>query len=218
MKMKRECMSDRVKQVLIERILNGTYEPGKRLVELQIAKDMETSQAPVREALRELEAMRLVDSQPYRGTRVREVSLHEMQESYQVRGELEALAARLSAPKFHNNPQPLQTVQVIFRDAALAKDLKLLARQNAVFHRLIVETSGNSVLLHTWDSLNFEAWTRINLELSQNKIDPLCFVKEHQEIINAFVQGDGNTAAELLRQHAQTTVLTPETQEAAFPL
>ncbi|MBW4631834.1 MAG: GntR family transcriptional regulator [Iphinoe sp. HA4291-MV1] len=215
--MKRECMSDRVKQVLIERILNGTYQPGERLVELQIARDMETSQAPVREALRELEAMRLVDSEPYRGTRVREVSLREMQESYQVRGELEALAARLAASKFHKNPQPLQVVQVVFRDAALAKDWKQLARQNAVFHRLIIETSSNSVLLHMWDSLNFEAWTRINLVLRQKKVDPLSFVREHQEIIDALVQNDGDTAAELLRKHAQT-VLTPETQETAFPL
>ena len=215
--MKRECMSDRVKQVLIERILNGTYQPGDRLIELQIAREMETSQAPVREALRELEAMRLVESEPYRGTRVREVSLREMQESYQVRGELEALAARLAAPKFHENPQPLHDVQLAFRDAAQAKDLKQLARQNAVFHRLIVETSGNTVLLHTWDSLNFEAWTRINLGLRQKKVDLLSLVREHQGIIDALVQGNGDTAAELLRKHAQA-VLTPEIEEAAFPL
>ena len=61
-------------------MLDGTYKPGDRLLELQIAREFNSSQGPVREALRELEALRLVESQVYRGTRVRGVNAREMRE------------------------------------------------------------------------------------------------------------------------------------------
>lgn len=203
----RESMRDRVKQVLLERILKGTYKPGDRLVELQIAQELDTSQAPVREALRELEAMRLVESQTYRGTRVREISQHELQELYQVRAEMEALAARLAAPEFYANPEPLQLALAALEAAAAKEDFEQFTQCNTAFHRLIVETSGNSVLLRVWESLAFEALIRINLALVRQKMANLKSLnQEHQAIADALVQGDGKTAAELLRSHLATAV------------
>lgn len=201
----RESMSDRVKQILVKRILKGIYKPGDRLVELQLARELDTSQAPVREALRELEAMRLVECQTYRGTRVREVSQRELQESYQVRSELEALAARLAAPKFCANPQQLQDALAALKMAATKEDIEQFTQCNTAFHRLIVVTSGNSVLLHVWDSLTFEALTLINLVLVKQKMVNLQSLnQEHQAIVDALVQGDGETAAQLLRSHLET--------------
>ncbi len=210
MNLKRESMRDRVKQILFDRIINGTYKPGDRLVELQIARELDTSQAPVREALRELEAMGVVESEAYRGTRVRRLSVEELRESYQVRGVLEEMAASLAAVKFRQNPEALQAVQTAFFLAAEAKNLEQFTQYNTAFHRLIVETSGNRVLLQVWDSLNFEVWTRINLLIvKQKEIDWRSPVKEHEAILDALVQGDGKTAGELLRQHAEN-VLTAE--------
>ena len=207
MKLKRECMSDRLKQVLLERILDGTYQPGDRLVELQIAREMETSQAPVREALHELEAMGLVESVAYRGTRVRQVSAEELQESYQVRAILEEMAAQLAAPKFHKNPQPLQIAHAAVQAAAQTGDVDAHAKLDAAFHRLIVETSGNSVLLRVWDSLGFETWTRINLMLIRSKtVDLQSLIDEHQQIVDAFMLCDGKTAGRLLHQHLEAAL------------
>ncbi len=207
MKLKRECMSDRLKQVLLERILDGTYQPGDRLVELQIAREMETSQAPVREALHELEAMGLVESVAYRGTRVRQVSAEELQESYQVRAILEEMAAQLAAPKFYKNPQPLQTAHAAVQAAAQTGDVDAHAKLDAAFHRLIVETSGNSVLLRVWDSLGFETWTRINLMLIRSKtVDLQSLIEEHQQIVDAFMLCDGKTAGRLLHQHLEAAI------------
>lgn len=203
----RETMRDRIKQVLLNRILDGTYKPGDRLVEMQIAREMDTSQAPVREALRELEVMRLVESEAYRSTRVREVSQHELQEFYQVRAELEAFAARLAAPLFYEDPEPLQTALASLLAAVQAKDFEQITRHDAAFHRLIVETSGNSVLLHVWNSLAIEAWTRINvILLKQKRVNLQSLFKEHQEIADALVQGDGTTSGELLRKHIETAL------------
>jgi DNA-binding GntR family transcriptional regulator len=75
-----------VKRVLLEKILDGTYKPGQRLVELQIARDLDVSQGPVREALRDLEGLGVVESQHYRGTRVRSISEREIKEALQIRG------------------------------------------------------------------------------------------------------------------------------------
>jgi DNA-binding GntR family transcriptional regulator len=202
MGLQRESMGDRIKKVLIERILDGTYQSGDRLVELAIAKEMNTSQAPVREAFRELEAMRLVECEPYRGTRVRQVSTRELQESYQVRGVLEEMAAQLASPNFQKHPEPLQAALTAIHVAAESENLQQLAHDNGAFHRLIVETSGNSVLLRVWDSLDIEVWTRINLtHISQTTFNLKELIEEHQLIVDALVKGDGQTAGLLLRQH-----------------
>ena len=83
---------DRVRWTILERIMDGTYQPGERLKELTLAREFRVSQAPVREALRKLEAIGVVRSEPYRGARVRELSPTELRDAYQLRGILEQAA------------------------------------------------------------------------------------------------------------------------------
>jgi DNA-binding GntR family transcriptional regulator len=93
MSLTRSCMSDRIKKELMHRICEGIYQPGDRLIELQIAREFETSQAPVREALCELQIMGIVETEPYKGTHVKEISTEELEESIKIRAALESLAA-----------------------------------------------------------------------------------------------------------------------------
>ena len=95
----RPVLRDRVKDVLLERIVSGGYPPGARLVETRIAQELGTSQAPVREALRDLEQLGLVVHEAYRGCSVRAVSAAELLEAFPVRAALEALAARLAGSR-----------------------------------------------------------------------------------------------------------------------
>ena len=67
----RTVLREQVKDVLLQRIVRGELKPGERLVETRIASELGTSQAPVREALRDLELLRMVESEPFRGARVR---------------------------------------------------------------------------------------------------------------------------------------------------
>ena len=85
MAVNRAMLRDQIKDVLLQRILDGEYSPGQRIVETRVAEEFGVSQAPVREALRELEILRLVVSEPFRGARVRDVS---PQEIAQARPEL----------------------------------------------------------------------------------------------------------------------------------
>jgi DNA-binding GntR family transcriptional regulator len=212
---KRDPIRGQIKRVLLARILDGTYRPGDRLLELQIARELSTSQGPVREALRELEALRLVECKPYCGTRVRGVNAREMREAYQVRGALEELAAPAAARQLKNNTGPLRAELDGLRAAAKTRDLDAYAAHNLRLHRLIVEAAGNSVLLRIWESLDFEARARVALER------PIVLreaAETHQPIIDALDRGDGRLAARLLRAHAESFCSLPESPQEAAPV
>src|SRR4051794_22766572 len=101
-------LRDQIKEVLLARILEGEYAPGQRIVELQVASELGVSQAPVREALRELEALRFIRSEPHRGARVREVTARELAEVYPVRAALEEEAARAAAVRLGGDVRGLE--------------------------------------------------------------------------------------------------------------
>ena len=94
----RTCRRDRIRDALVTRILDGTYPAGMRLKELTLAREFGVSQAPIREALRELEGSGLVKNERYRGTRVRGADYREIRESYELRGFMEERALQLAAP------------------------------------------------------------------------------------------------------------------------
>jgi DNA-binding GntR family transcriptional regulator len=137
----RTVLRDQVKTVLLERILAGRYAPGERLVETRIAQELGTSQAPVREALRELELLRFVQSAPFRGSWVREVSDDELVEVYPIRAALEEVAAREAAKNLGGDVAALEAE---VRAMATAADVQEQVEHDVRFHRLIVEASGNS--------------------------------------------------------------------------
>lgn len=194
-----DSISSRVAKWISERIVNGTFLPGHRLLELQIARELKTSQAPVREALRKLEASGLVESEPFKGTRVRQVSTREMREAYQVRAIVEQHAAELAAVFLRDNTSALQGEIVAAHKAAVSGDISTFSHHNAAFHRQIVVASGNSILLRIWEGLETEIRTKVFL--SQEKFSPLEGEKFHQTIADALHNGNGEFAGKLLREH-----------------
>ncbi len=200
--LRRDSMAERVKQDLLRRIMNGELPPGARLVELQIAKELNTSQGPVREALCELEGLELVVTEPYKGTRVREVSPQDIKEAYMVRATLEELAGQLAATHLKDSVAPLRKLATSIREAARKKDIPGYARHDINFHRLIVESACNRILLRTWNSLAFEV--RLQMWLTRGKIDLVSVQEAHWEIIDALERGDGKKAGVLLRNHIFT--------------
>src|ERR1700728_699210 len=147
--LRRDSMAERVKQDLLRRIMSGELSPGTRLVELHIARELNTSQGPVREALCELEGLELVVTAPYKGTRVREVTPKDIREAYMVRATLEELAGRLAAPHFKGSVALLKKTATAIRDAAAKKDVAAYTRLDMHFHRLIAGGACSRVLLRT---------------------------------------------------------------------
>ena len=205
--MERDCMSDRIRRVLADRILAGRLAPGSRLLEMRIAEEFATSQAPVREALRDLEMMRLVESRAFRGTHVRAVGSREIDEAYQVRGVLEAAAAGPGAPVIAADPTPLREALAGIHAAAGMGDRETYARHNITFHRTIVAAAGNAVLLRSWESLGFEA--RMRVTVARDGHDLTRIARTHDPIADALEALDGPLAARLLREHSESFVRGP---------
>ena len=198
MALKRSSTAVQVKELLLERILNGTYKPGERLIELQIAEELETSQAPVREALRYLEAMRLVETEPYKGTRVRIVSQRELEESSQVRSVLEQLGCELAAVKLKDNCAELRQEADKFMSAARKKDFATYSAHDTAFHRLIMQAADNQLLLSIWESVVLESrFLRILAKIGgENLVE---FGDAHLVVLDALEKGDGKTASKTMR-------------------
>jgi DNA-binding GntR family transcriptional regulator len=195
----RDCMSDRIRHLLSEKILTGVYEPGHRLVEMQLAREFNTSQGPVREALRELEVMGLVEVQPFKGTRVRRLSEQDLKEAFEVRAIIEQFAAELAAPRLKGNTTELRRQVGAIHKAAKSGDIDYYTAEDLPFHRRIVELSENSILLRFWDALQFEVRTR--MFLARGKVNLRESNRFHERIVDALEQGDGKLAGSLLREH-----------------
>jgi len=198
----RDCMSDKVRKAIIDRICDGTYAPGERLIELQIAKEFETSQAPIREALCKLEAMRIVETEPYKGTRVREISLRELAECLRIRAVLENLAADLVEDRLLSRLPELKHKAMLTVEAARNRDLRQYSLINMQFHRTIIEASNNQSLLCMWDSLTPEVRMFATVKANADNLND--GANDHLEIVEAFAEGDNRFAGKLLKKHAES--------------
>ena len=201
MNVNRMSLRAQVKEILLARILNGEYKPGDRLVEMQIAQELGTSQAPVRESLRELEALGFVESEPYRGSRVKAVTRAELAEIYPVRAALEEVAARAATKRLAGNAEALEAELAAMHRAAEKGDLYEQVQHDVAFHRLIVEASGNKVLLDAWKSLRIEARTLISAIATD--LDPHELAERHRPVLEALTAGDSERAGKIIRQHVE---------------
>jgi DNA-binding GntR family transcriptional regulator len=194
----RTVLREQVKDLLLERILNGGYAPGERLVETRIATELGISQAPVREALRDLESLRFVESAPFKGTWVREVSDRELAEMYPIRAALEEVAARAAASALDGDVSALERE---IEGMATARTLRDQVEHDVRFHRIIVDAAGNGRLLEVWESLQVEARTIITaLRTGMNAAE---VAARHRPIVDALRGRDADAAGREIRRHVE---------------
>ncbi len=194
-------ISARIRNVLLERILGGEYAPGHRLVELQLAREFGSSQAPVREALRDLETAGLVTIKPRRGSFVNDYHARAQHEIYEVRGALEEAAMRLAMPRLKRDATALASHLEGMREAARNSDFDALVQHSVGFHRTILRASGNELLLKMWESLHVETHSRKTV--LQPNIDMFAVAESHAPILAAVQVGDTEAACRLSREHQE---------------
>jgi DNA-binding GntR family transcriptional regulator len=194
----RTMYREQIKEALLERILNGAYPPGERIVETRVAREFGVSQGPVREALRELETLRLVVSEPFVGVRVRAVSPEELGEIYPVRSGLEEVAARTAPLRLDGDVRAFEREIEAMRRAADDGDVHEFMPHDVQFHRLLVEASGNRTLNQLWTSLHVEARTMITFI----RYGDLHHIAEsHVPILDGLRARDPERTATALREH-----------------
>ena len=190
----RASLRDQVRDILMEQILTGQLKPGDRLKEMHIANSLGVSQAPVREAIRYLEALGFLEHVPNAGTRVKTFSIDKLIEVYQVREALEITAVRIA---FENIKKPsvldasVKMLEAAFEkmnEAAVRDDASDYAKHNTKFHRIFLKMSGNETLLDVWESLAIQ--TRVLQTMFGTHLSLVDACQLHSGILAALKSGD----------------------------
>ncbi|MCW1950573.1 MAG: GntR family transcriptional regulator [Octadecabacter sp.] len=185
-------------ELILEAIDTGTYKPGSRLVESELAERFGVSRTPIREALQRLETQSLL-TRDGRSLIVASLDHGQLSELYVVRGALEGLAARLAAR--HSTPEELAVLRdMLDADRKLIDDPEAMSRANRRFHKQIHLASHNRFLVDQLDlvhrSMALLASTSIAVEGRPNDT-----LEEHERIVSAIEAGDGDAADQALRDH-----------------
>lgn len=202
----RTGLADQIREFIVEGISSGRWEPGERIVERRIAAELGVSQGPVREALRQLEAQRLIESLPNRGARVREFTERDLAEIFPVRAGLERTAVELALPRLAGCVDVLEEHNRLLTEAVRDSDLHEQMRLSIAFHREIVESAENGLLVSVWEGLGIELWTTLSLRLHHTEIYSKS--AEHAELIEAFRRGDPE-APQMLHDHVMNYAPAP---------
>ncbi|TAK02577.1 MAG: GntR family transcriptional regulator [Chloroflexota bacterium] len=196
----RSVLSAQVKERLLEAILDGRYPPGARIVETRVARELGTSQAPVREALRDLEALGVVETTAFRGARVRRPSAAELLEAFEIRAELESLGARLAVTRLSDaDLDELARYVDEMQQAAQAGDTRAEATADAAFHGRIVELAGNATLERVWRTL--EPFSRTYITIVAPGADRRRIADEHLPVLEALRERDPELVGQVLHRH-----------------
>lgn len=196
----RGVLSDQVKDRLLQAILAGEYPAGSRIVETRVARDLGVSQAPVREALRDLEALGVVEITAFQGARVCQPSKTELLEAYDIRSVLESLAARLAVTRLTDDDlEELGQLVREMEDAAASDDRHAEATVDAAFHTRIMKVAGNRTLERVWRHLEPVSRTYITLLVPGVNVRRIADL--HRPILEALRQRDASLTEQAIRAH-----------------
>ena len=196
-----ETLRHQVENVLRQAIVSGRFAPGARLIERELCETLGVSRTSVREALRRLEAEKLVRNVPHKGPIVAVMSKHEASELYALRGLLEGFAAHEFAR--------LASDDAIARFGEVAKELRAEAaaqnqdgvlRAKTALYGVLLDNCGNTLVREVLNSL----YSRINLLRTTSLMNPDRLpnsLREIDKLYKALKARDADAAQELARLH-----------------
>lgn len=181
------------------RIVAREWDPGERILEDQLAAELDVSRNPIREALQALAAEGFVELEPRRGARVAIISSERVAELFQVREVLEGLVASLAAQRCTDATlSEMREVLVEGMRAADAGDLTGLPALNTRFHHLLAEVAGNQMLAETIERLRHLIEWIYSQRIAQRA--PRSW-DEHRQIVEAIATRDAVAAERVARAH-----------------
>lgn len=175
---KKSTMRREIRTYIQRQIAEGAYRPGERIVETQLARTMNVSQAPVREALLELSAMGLLEERPYSGTYVRRLTAGDIEDIYNTRAFLDEYAARQAARRI--TPEQLDAMKTLLRRMDQAEDDASFAEMDIAFHAMVVDAAGSPSLKRAWENLRLVEWTSLSVAVTQESLPELA--SQHWQI------------------------------------
>ena len=206
-KQKRPTLMSQALQAIREAIRKGKLKPGDRLVEMQLAEEMHISRFPIREALRYLEKEGLVETKPFKGTYVAQLTERDMEELYSLRSAIEEFAVRILIKDI--DAEKIAQLKSIFKSmqqASKNEDLDNLISEDFRFHQTICELSGHRKLLEVW--LTLENQLRVFLTIEKQVFgNSAQYVKSHNPILKAIQERKMRPAQKAIRDHLTWAML-----------
>ena len=201
-RIKARTVQGTVVDLVRDAIISGVIEPGAKLTESTIARQMDVSRAPLREALRELEQEGLILRIPNRGCVVVSLDEHDIVEIFSLRCELECMAIRWAMPNLTAGDfDALQKLIDASSQAIQLLDLDELTRLDMRFHEHITSCSCHSRLMRAWHTNNHQARMLLNGRFrTLSDYTPETVITDHTAILNALRQRDADAAIALTEQ------------------
>jgi DNA-binding GntR family transcriptional regulator len=200
----RSFLKDRAYEKIKQRLLNNDYPPGSFLSERQLADNLGMSKTPVKAALERLESEGFIAVSPQQGIVVRELSVHEIADQYEIRAALESytlrtIAGKLTPDQISRVRANLEALARIRGSGDVAKGVEL----DAAFHTQFVEFLGNGEILRVIVQLREKIQRVVTqvFRLSPSRINSS--YDEHAAIAEAVIEGNGSRAADLLVSHLE---------------
>jgi DNA-binding GntR family transcriptional regulator len=195
-----------VYEKLRQGIIKGTMRPGQKLVMATLARKYNTSETPIREAIRRLESDGYVIFTPHSGAVVTEINRQELSEIYAIRISLEALATRLAVPFIDQDDLKWLNRKNDEMRAAIDKNqYEQLARLNKAFHLRIYKAAPYprlfKMISDLWDA--FERWPSIFTFIPERAASA---IREHEQIIQALETADVDRADDLMKEQKKKSL------------
>ena len=194
-----------VYELLRDRILNGQLEPGQPLSIDGLARELGVSKIPIREAIKQLEATRLVDVVLHVGARVAPISVAEAEQLYPIRHALSDLAVELAVTS--HGADDLAHIERLHREmeaACRARDVRRVDGLNREFHLEIIRASGNPHLYDLYRDLMMRC-SRFRAGVPLTQQQAAAMMPEHQAIVDAFKARDVVAGVRASRVHGERT-------------
>lgn len=201
-------LAERVFQQLQDAIVRGELVPGSKITEPGLSRTYGISRGPLREAMRRLEAHRLIERVPHVGARVVKLSIQELLELFDVREALESMAARLAAE--HMTAEEIAGLREVLalheRQADLKKGEAYFQREGDLdFHYRIVQGSHNRMLVTMLCDDLYYLVRLYRTQFSASGTRPQRAFVEHHRIVDAIEAGDAELAELLMRRHVSAS-------------
>jgi DNA-binding GntR family transcriptional regulator len=193
--------SETLRDAIEEMIAVGKLSPGQHLDETELAAAFGVSRTPIRETLIQLASMGLVVIRPRRGAVVAELGPQQLVEMFEVMSELEAVCARLAARRMTPAEQTaLVAAHASCKEALDADDPEEYYVRNEAFHQAIYAGSHNQFLIEQARSLyrRLRPYRRLQLRVRNRLSNSYA---EHDAVVKAILAGDGDKAAQCVREH-----------------
>jgi DNA-binding GntR family transcriptional regulator len=195
-------LRERIVARLRQAIITGDLPPKSRLIEPELARQLNVSRTPLREAIRQLEAEGFVTTVPRVGCFVSEITAQDVDDLYAIRTVIEGLAARQAAES--PDPAKREILEKILTDLARRTgDYRQYHEISGKFHDVIVGLSGNRRLQGIYQSLAQHVSRMRTLSLAVRG-RPQVSLQGHKRIASAILHGQGAEAERAMRAHIET--------------